>query len=153
MQVLTLKIPPLVVLIIFALAMWLNVSIYPDAHVNIPYANFLAVFMVLIGILAALAGVFSFKKAKTTVNPMTPEKSSSLVNTGIYRVTRNPMYVGMLCWLIALAFFFSHLMAFVWCPLFIIYMNQFQIKPEEQFLAELFGDDYINYCHQVKRWL
>ncbi|NMP32523.1 isoprenylcysteine carboxylmethyltransferase family protein [Thalassotalea sp. M1531] len=153
MSFLQLKIPPVVLVAIFALAMWLSSKTFFSLAVSIPYAASFATVVLILGIIVAIAGVIAFRKAQTTVDPRTPEKSSSLVNTGIYKVTRNPMYLGFLLLLIAYAIYLSHILAFGLAFIFVLYMNAFQIKPEEHMLATLFGEDYEMYCRSVRRWL
>jgi protein-S-isoprenylcysteine O-methyltransferase Ste14 len=112
-----------------------------------------AVALVLLGGGISLAGVISFRRAKTTVNPMKPGTTSSLVTTGIYRITRNPMYVGVLFVLVAWAVFLSSVWAFVGPLVFVLYINRFQIAPEERVLSAMFGTAYSNYLAKVRRWL
>jgi protein-S-isoprenylcysteine O-methyltransferase Ste14 len=98
-------------------------------------------------------GFASFIRAKTTVNPMKPDSSSSLVVSGIYQFTRNPMYLGFLLGLFGWAIFLSNALAFFLLPAFIAYMNRFQIEPEEKALARLFGEQFVAYRSRVRRWL
>ena len=91
--------------------------------------------------------------AKTTVSPIKPQASSKLVNSGIYRISRNPMYLGFLIILIGIAAYLSNLFSLLLCPFFVMYMNRFQIRPEERSLKSFFGKDYINYKIRTRRWL
>lgn len=100
-----------------------------------------------------LAGILSFKQAKTTVNPIHPEEASTLVKTGVYRISRNPMYFGFALFLAAWAAYLSTPFALVGLFGFIFYMNQFQIIPEEQTLSEIFGSEFEEYKMTVRRWL
>lgn len=104
------------------------------------------------GVVAGL-GVVSFRRAQTTVNPLTPQAASSLVTTGIYRVSRNPMYLGMLLLLAAFAVFLANAAALIILPVFILYMNRFQITPEERALSSMFGPDFTAYTERVRRWM
>lgn len=110
-------------------------------------------FIGLIGVVVALAGIWQFHQAKTTVDPTKPEKASQLVTGGIYSVTRNPMYLAMQLIIIAAIFKFGNFLAFVVLPLFILYITQFQIKPEERIIEGIFGDEYLAYKNRVRRWL
>ena len=105
------------------------------------------------GLMVGMAGVWSFHKARTTVNPWRPQATSALVVSGIYRWTRNPMYLGLALalagWGLYLANFYALLLAFTFVP----YMNRFQIRPEENALQQTFGDTFREYCGQVRRWL
>jgi protein-S-isoprenylcysteine O-methyltransferase Ste14 len=105
------------------------------------------------GVCVALLGVASFRRARTTLNPLKPDKSSALVMSGIYRYTRNPMYLGLLLVLLGWAFFLANALAFVFLPVFILYMNRFQIDPEERVLASVFGQEFVAYLSKVRRWL
>jgi protein-S-isoprenylcysteine O-methyltransferase Ste14 len=100
-----------------------------------------------------VSGVREFHKATTTVNPTTPDKASTVVDTGIFRQTRNPMYVALLLLLFAWGVWLEDIVALVFSWLFVAYMNQFQIKPEEQALERLFGEDYLDYKSKVRRWI
>lgn len=100
-----------------------------------------------------LAGLYEFQKAKTTFNPMTPDDASSVVTSGVYRVSRNPMYVGFLLLLIGWAIWLSHPLPFFLLPVFVLYMNRFQILPEERALSAKFGKAYDSYQQGVRRWL
>jgi protein-S-isoprenylcysteine O-methyltransferase Ste14 len=108
---------------------------------------------VLLGVLICLSGVVSFRRAKTTVNPMKPDSTSSLVVSGIYRYTRNPMYVGFALVLFGWAAFLSSVAALAFGPVFIVYMNRFQIQPEERMLSSLFPHEYPAYRARVRRWV
>ena len=107
----------------------------------------------LTGVLVALAGIWEFRKAKTTINPTKPEKTSHLVSGGIYRVTRNPMYLGMVCIITAAIFKFGNYFGFIALPCFMLYITQFQIKPEERIIESIFGEQYVAYKKKVRRWL
>jgi protein-S-isoprenylcysteine O-methyltransferase Ste14 len=105
------------------------------------------------GVLLALTGIWEFRKAKTTIDPTKPEKVSHLVSGGIYRVTRNPMYLGMQFIIIAVIFNFGNYYCFIALPFFILYITQFQIKPEERIIEGVFGEEYVEYKKKVRRWL
>jgi protein-S-isoprenylcysteine O-methyltransferase Ste14 len=87
------------------------------------------------------------------VNPLKPDATTVLVTAGIYRFTRNPMYIGLTLTLLGWAAFLGNLLAFALLPLFVFYITQFQIKPEERALRSLFGSIYEDYCAKVRRWL
>jgi len=153
MPTLELKIPPVAVWLISAGPMWLVSRGFPAFDFAIPARRTLAAGLTLIGLVIGLLGVVSFRKAGTTVNPLKPDSSSALVASGIYRLTRNPMYEGLLLTLVGWATFLANLLAFLWLPLFILYMNRFQIIPEERALATRFGADFTGYKSRVRRWL
>lgn len=153
MQALELKIPPLALVVIFGALMGLAAWLSPPLNLPTWMIMLNTGALALLGCVVALAGVISFRRAKTTVNPLQPDASSSLVSTGIYRYSRNPMYVGFLCWLLAWGVFLNSGLALLLALGFIPYMNRFQIVPEEQALQQLFGDSFTQYRKHVRRWL
>lgn len=153
MQALELKVPPPVVALLVALSMWFARSFAPSLGLAVPWRLALAIVLVVLGIALALAGVLAFRKAKTTVNPTKPEATSTVVATGIYRFTRNPMYLGILVALVGWAVFLANAISVLPLPLFVLYMNRFQIRPEERVLSEHFGGGYAAYMRSVRRWL
>lgn len=112
-----------------------------------------AIAIALAGVGIAIAGVVAFRRARTTVNPLKPEATSSLVISGVYGFTRNPMYVGLALVLLAWAVFLSSALALLGPLVFILYMNRFQIVPEERVLSGMFGDAYSTYQTNVRRWI
>ncbi|MEO5623177.1 MAG: isoprenylcysteine carboxylmethyltransferase family protein [Dokdonella sp.] len=109
--------------------------------------------LVLIGLSLALSGFFAFRKAKTTLNPHTPEKSTSIVMGGPYRFTRNPMYLGLAFVLLGFCVYLANPLAFVAIVAFVAYMTRFQIVPEERVLQDRFGESYAQYTRSVRRWI
>ncbi|WNC71589.1 isoprenylcysteine carboxylmethyltransferase family protein [Thalassotalea psychrophila] len=150
---LELKIPPVLVVFFSALAMYFspNPIIYFSVDPALVYYTTRVLFV--ISALIILLGIYCFRKANTTVDPVNPNKASQLVNFGIYKFTRNPMYLGFAIMLLAMAIKMQSLVAFLWLAVFIWFMSRFQIKPEERALTKIFGDAYIKYCQQVRRWL
>lgn len=153
MSSLELKVPPVLQVLIIAFAMYGLSGLFPNLQVMLNGTKWLASGLVIVGMALAIMGVLAFKKAQTTVNPHTPEKSASLVTTGIYHYTRNPMYLGMLVVLLGWAFYLSNFAALLVLPVFIIYMSRFQIQPEERFMMQKFSDEYQIYMTKVRRWL
>src|SRR5450631_3005379 len=149
MQALELKIPPPAVTVLIAGAMWVVSLVTPSLDVPRLIRVVAAIAIAVAGGGIALSGAVSFRRAGTTINPMKPETTSSLVTTGIYRVTRNPMYVGILFVLVAWAIFLAAPWALVGPLAFVLYMNRFQIAPEERVLSALFGADYCSYKARV----
>jgi len=109
--------------------------------------------IVALGIGFSAAGVLAFRRARTTIDPTRPGRASSLVNSGVYRITRNPMYVGLACVLVAWAVFLASPWALAGPIAFVLYIGRFQIAPEERALSELFGSEYAQYRAKVRRWL
>ena len=153
MRALELKIPPLAVGFLIGGLMWLAKRAAPALTVMFPGRQSVAILVAIVGAMIIGIGIVSFSRAKTTVNPMKPDSAYSLVVSGIYGRTRNPMYLGLFVILIGWAIFLSNALAFVCLPLFILYMNRFQIEPEERALASLFGKDFTAYRSHVRRWL
>ena len=153
MRVLELKVPPPIVALVTAVLMWLISRSLPVFAFVFPARNAFAIGLVAAGFIIGILGVVTFRRAKTTVNPTKPQSSSSLVSWGVYRVTRNPMYLGGLLILIGWAIFLSKPIAFLFLPGYILYINLFQIVPEERVLTTLFGPDFIAYKSCARRWL
>ncbi len=153
MKSLELKIPPAILMVIFGVVMWLMDWLLPMFKQDWLWHDWAARSVFLLGIFFIVSGIVSFKKARTTVDPTHPEKASSVVTTGIYRLTRNPMYLGFLLMLLAFVFKLANPITLTMLPLFVWYMNHFQIMPEEQALMELFGVEYKKYLAQVRRWV
>ena len=153
MQTLEHKIPPPVVMLVFAGFMWLLSTSESSMALAVPWHKTVAVTMWCLGVGIALAGVFEFGRVKTTVNPLNPAAASAMVTSGIYRYSRNPMYVGLLLALLGWAVWLSHLLAFALLPFFVLYINRFQIEPEERALSVKFGEQFRNYRSSVRRWL
>ncbi|WP_157272046.1 methyltransferase family protein [Azohydromonas aeria] len=152
MQNLELRIPPVALVIIFAVFMAALAYAVP-ASVQIPAKDLFASVLACAGVLIALAGVLAFRRHKTTVNPFTPEQSSSLVATGIYRFSRNPMYLGFLLVLAGWGVHLANWVSVLLLPAFVAYINRFQIEPEERALAKRFGQQFTAYSQSVRRWL
>jgi len=147
-----LKIPPALQVAIIAGIMWI-ISRFTNLNFDFTGKQTFGWIVFYIGIFIAILGVLNFKRAKTTVNPLKPSEASNLVISGIYKFTRNPMYLGMLFVLIA---FFIKIGNYLNVPaivLYVWYMTTYQIKPEEKALENNFGQEYINYCNEVRRWI
>ena len=153
MRALELKIPPPVIALLIAAAMWGISLATPLADVPARIRLAATIAIALAGVATAISGVAAFRRAKTTVNPLKPETSSTLVTSGIYRVTRNPMYVGLALVLLAWAVFLSSAWTLLGPLVFALYMNRFQIVPEERVLLGMFGAAYSAYQAKVRRWL
>jgi protein-S-isoprenylcysteine O-methyltransferase Ste14 len=152
LQTLELTIPPPIVALTLAAAMWGVSSI--TSPIALPASSrIVATVLALIGFSLAFAGIVSFLRAKTTIHPTTPEAATSLVTNGLYRFTRNPMYLGLVIVLIAWAVFLSNAWTLAGPLLAVLYLNRFQIAPEERALDALFGADYAAYKRNVRRWL
>lgn len=147
-----LKLPPVVVLFIFALLMYLLDRFLPFGEFEFFGRLYLSSGL---GILAVIIGFISlghFFKTKTTVNPAKPDKASTLVTNGIFGFSRNPMYLSMLLLLIVFGLRLGNAFNILLAAGFVSYMNQFQISPEEKALTKLFGKEFELYCKSVRRW-
>jgi protein-S-isoprenylcysteine O-methyltransferase Ste14 len=153
MSSLELRVPPVAVALLIAAFMWVASRIVPGWSFGIPFAAGLAMGLCGVGIATALAGVAAFRRAQTTVDPTDPAKSSSVVTSGVYRYTRNPMYLGFLLVLTGWAVYLSHPLALCVAFLFVLYMNRFQIAPEERILGAHFGASFEAYRASVRRWI
>ncbi len=153
MRRLELKIPPVVVFLAVAAAMWGVARMVPEAGVPVAGARVLSLLLVIVAGSLTVTAILQFRRHETTVHPGNPEKASTIVTNGVYRYTRNPMYLGLACLLAAWAAWLGNFAALLGLPIFIVYMTRFQIRPEERALRELFGDDYHKYRQGVRRWL
>ena len=153
MNVLENRIPPPLVGLIIAILMWLAARWLPATSLarSVTYAA--AAVTLLVGIAFSFAATRSFRRAGTTLNPMRIENASNLVTTGVYRISRNPMYVGVTLALCAWAFFLDSPWTLIGPVVFVAYTTRFQIAPEERMLVAKFGDSYRDYCRRVRRWL
>jgi protein-S-isoprenylcysteine O-methyltransferase Ste14 len=149
---LELKVHPVALFCVFGALMWLvsGDSVFTMA---LPWRSALTLIFLITGFAIALAGVLAFRRAKTTVNPLTPEATTTMVTSGIYLFTRNPMYLGLLFVLAGWTIYLSNLLALVALPLFVWYMNRFQILPEERALSAKFSQAFTEYSRSVRRWL
>lgn len=147
------KVPPPVVAAVAASIMLAISRLAPQLALPLAVRWGIAVILLMLGLAVSIAGVLVFRRARTTLNPTRPDEASALVSSGIYQMTRNPMYLGLLLVLAG----WSALLASVWALWivagFVLYMNRFQIKPEERVLSQLFGDEYTAYKARVRRWL
>jgi protein-S-isoprenylcysteine O-methyltransferase Ste14 len=150
---LELKVPPPALALLLALLMWLASSFTSRLEVPLGLRVGVALGLALVGLGFSAAGVIAFRRVRTTINPHKPTAASSLVSGGVYRITRNPMYLGLLLLLLGWAAFLSNLLALLLVPVFVLYINRFQIEPEERALSSLFGGEYAAYRKRVRRWL
>jgi protein-S-isoprenylcysteine O-methyltransferase Ste14 len=153
MNSLELKIPPVGVFVLFAAVMWLIPFQISMIDFFFSFRLPFSLILIVAGGVFALAGIFAFRKSKTTLNPLKPEAASIIVTCGVYRFSRNPMYVGLLFVLTAWAVWLCNLPAFLFLPAFVQYMNRFQILPEERALQSKFGSEFNAYMMSVRRWL
>ena len=151
------RIPPPLIDAACALLMWALARALPQAQLWPPGGSAAVVGAALalaaLGGAVALAGTLEFRRAHPTVNPLAPRRASTLVTRGIYRVTRNPMYLGMLGVLAGWAVWLGNIAAWLGLPLSMALLTVLQIRPEERILAERFGAEFERYAARVRRWL
>lgn len=153
MKALELKIPPPVIALLVAAAMWGIARLAPSVELAQSLRMGAAIACALAGVGIDIAALVSFQLARTTFNPMKVEKTSALVCSGVYRLTRNPMYLGSVLILVGWAVYLSSAWALLGPVAFVLCMNRFQIAPEERNLAAKFGDRYAAYRAKVRRWI
>ena len=147
------RVPPLIILLLVGGLMLLLARTVPVRSYELPWRKPAVGLIAFIGGVIVVSGVVSFRRARTTVNPRQPQLASALVTSGVYRLTRNPMYLGMLLWLIAWTGWLAHPLALLGPALFVVGINRFQIKPEEAALERLFGEAFLAYRRKVRRWI
>jgi protein-S-isoprenylcysteine O-methyltransferase Ste14 len=153
MRALELKVPPVAQFVVAAVLMLLVAVSSPFGAFSFPGQLLAASVLLLAAGLVGLAGVRAFLMAGTTVDPFRPDAASRLVAHGIYRRTRNPMYLALLLALVAWGTWLGNAAALLVIPAFVLIMNRFQIQAEERALAQLFGEDFAAYKRAVRRWI
>jgi protein-S-isoprenylcysteine O-methyltransferase Ste14 len=153
MKALELKIPPLAQVLIIGGLMGLVASISREFLLPLAIRWWGALLFVVPGVVLNLAAAWHFRRRGTTLNPLNPDAASALVTSGVYRISRNPIYAGFLLCLCGWACYLANRYALLGPILFVLYMNYFQIRPEERALEKLFGPEYDAYRRLVRRWL
>jgi len=149
---LELKIPPAVYLLLTAGSMWLLDHSRPIAEMIPAPWNKLGYLFIIFALFTGGASLLQFLRSHTSMNPIHPDNAKSLVTTGMYRITRNPMYAGLLFLLVGWGFLLGSFSPFLLLPVFILLMTTQQIIPEERILEEKFGQQYRDYKESVNRW-
>jgi len=147
------KIPPPIIMLLMALLMWLLHFKMPIYQFNNSFTFYIGILFILLGLTLDVKSLFDFKINKTTISPISLNNATALVIEGFYRISRNPMYLGMLFILLGVASLFASLSCFLLVPLFVFLINHLQIKAEEAVLEEKFSIAYIKYKRKVRRWL
>ena len=145
------KIPPPIVTLICGIAIYFSKTFFNQffSYNN----NIISLSLMILGLTIFVSAVKSFRIQKTTVNPLDPKQASSLVTSGIFKFSRNPMYLGMLIILLSIAFKFNLIGGMITSVIFYIFITKFQIIPEEAAMNELFGNEFIDYCKKTRRWI
>ena len=147
------RIPPPIVGLLVAAGMWAVATLGPLLPISDTFRLAVVAILAATGLSFDLLGFLAFHASRTTINPLKPERASTLVTGGVYRITRNPMYVGLAVLLTAWAVYLAAVVPLLGPVLFVLYITRFQIRPEERILAGLFGDEYSRYAARVRRWL
>lgn len=147
-----LKVPPLLVALLFAGSMWLLARYLPVGYFDFFGRTYLMAVLCSLAILIGLISLFQFLRSRTSVDPLAPAKASRLVTGGLYRYSRNPMYLALLLLLLGWGLYLGNAFNTLVAAGFVYYMNTFQIVPEEEVLAQKFGKEYQKYCIMVRRW-
>jgi len=145
------KIPPPIVTLAFGLMIYFSRNIFPDINNIIFYV--LSLFFIILGPFVLISAVRSFKAEQTTINPININNASSLVISGVFKYSRNPMYLGMVFILLALSFGFNLVGGILFTSIFIVYITKFQIIPEEAAMKRIFGEDFNRYKNETRRWI
>ena len=145
------KIPPPILVLILVVSSFLSSKKIDVIH--IPHQTLVSILILLIGILILIIPVTKFIKYKTTIDPIEFKKVNKLVTSGIYKYSRNPMYLGLLLIVISSSILYLNIYS-VSTPIFFYYwINRFQIQREEVFLTEKFGKEYLSYKTKTRRWI
>lgn len=147
-----LKLPPAIVFLIFGSLMYLLAEFLPVGYFDFFGRRYLIKGLLLLAVVISCVALIQFYLAKTSIDPKNPSKASSLVSNGIYKYSRNPIYLGLLLILLAWGLWLGNAFNVLLAAGFVSYMNAFQIQPEEASLTTLFGKEYKNYCIKVRRW-
>lgn len=150
---LALKVIPPVQVVVCAILMLLLKYFFPQYHLSLTLSFPLIIVLIASASIIGILALYGFHKHQTTFHPHTPEQTSTVVNSGIYAYSRNPMYLALVLILLALALYLKNISCFAIIPIFIGYITRYQIKPEEKVLDKLFPNDYQAYRKKVRRWL
>lgn len=147
------RIPPPIYLVAAAAGMKLLDRYGFGLGIDIPLSTPIAISLAAFAVLIVISAILLFRRVRTTIDPLNPDAASSLVQDGIFRITRNPMYLGMAIVLVAGAVYLQSVSGLIVTALFVLVLTEMQIKPEEQALRQLFGSEYTDYCNKVRRWI
>ena len=153
MKALENKIPPPALMLIIAAAMWGAAKIQSPIAIESHLRTGLMLALGVVALVFGFGGIITFRVARTTINPVQIDRASRVVTGGIYRLSRNPMYVGLTALLAVWAVFLSVPVAGIGPIVFALFMHRFQILPEERVMAAKFGREYLDYKQRVRRWV
>ena len=145
------KFPPPLVALTFGFLINYTKNIFPKYEIKneIIFGSL----MIISGLIIILSAIILFKKYQTTITPLNPSNATKLITGGIYKFSRNPMYLGLLLVLLGISIMLNLTGGFFLIPLFILYLNLFQIIPEENAMVDLFKDEFLEYKKKVRRWI
>ena len=146
-----LKIPPPLLLLILVISNYFS-SKEIDL-ILIPYQNLISFILFLIGVIILINPIYKFIKSRTTIDPINFKKVNQLITSGIYKYSRNPMYLGLLIIVISTSIFYLNIFSITTPIIFYFWINKFQIKREEIFLTKKFGKEYLLYMTETRRWV
>ncbi len=150
---LKLKVPPVAQGLLALILIWLSGRFWPLYRIEIVSRNAVSLGIILLGVVVGAAGVCAFIRLRTTVDPRYPDKATRLVVGGVYKYSRNPMYLAILLVLVGVTVYLGALSSLLVVFLFVVTINRYQIVPEEQSLLRKFGDAYRQYTERVRRWI
>lgn len=153
MSRLELLVPPPVVVLVTGLAMWAAARAFPMQLLPEAHRLVIGIILCLLGVMAGVAGILAFRRARTTTDPREPARATALVTSGIYRYSRNPMYLGLLLVLLGWAVVLGNLVSVLGVVVFVLYITRYQIYPEERQLLKTFDAEFLNYKATVRRWV
>ena len=145
------KIPPPIVTLVFGLAIYFSKPLFP--YFSNVILNVLSLLLIIVGPLTLISAARSFKAQQTTINPINIDKATSLVVSGVFKYSRNPMYLGLIFLQLSLGILLSMVHIMLMCIFTYIIFKYYVIKPEEKYLSSKFGDDYNDYKSKVRRWI
>ena len=145
------KIPPPIVGLIFGFVIYYTRDIFPKLVIK--NENIFGTLFILVGLGCFLSAIGLFKKKQTAVTPLNPSSATKLITHGIYKYSRNPMYLGMSLVLAGISIMVNPIGGLAFISLFTLYINQFQIEPEEKAMTKLFKNEFSEYKKNVRRWV
>ena len=147
------RIPPPVVMLLMGALAWVGARYLPSLSFQLPFKGICASVFAVTGLFLNLYPKLAFDRAGTTINPLNPSSTTHLVTSGLYRYTRNPMYLGQSLILLGWTVFLHDFIGLLVVPAFVVYISYFQIRPEERQLSVRFPDEYAAFCRRSRRWL
>jgi len=154
MQTFETKVPPPLLAVISALAIIGIWYFYPTLQIEAPRipSKIMGLVIIAVGLIVPLIATHQFRRSNTTILPFNPENTSNIVTSGIFGLTRNPMYLGMMLTILGTVFLTRQPIGLLFVFFFVAFITRFQIMPEERILESKFGEEYRAYKSRVRRW-